>query len=114
MHIQRTHKELWTKFLELENDSIEANSHKRKSTQPTASRASKQPRNDDDNNDHVMNLCVEEIVCHGRPFSLFNDPPMRKIIELARNTQQSTSSLAINVTNLKKEVELKATEERKA
>lgn len=96
--------------MKLENQAQEENL-KRKSTQPSTSHSSKRPKNHQ-NEDRLLELCVNEIINHGRPFSLFNDAPMKEILSLARNSASNSSFKTINDINLRNEVELKAAQER--
>lgn len=54
--------------------------------------------------DVVMPLCVVLVTECGRPFSIFDDAPMKELIRLGRKSTKEEESLVVNATNVREAV----------
>jgi hypothetical protein len=56
----------------------------------------------------VMQLCVDLAVDCGRPYTIFNDPPMKKMILASKSFYKDSSKQVINPENVKQAVNVQA------
>lgn len=93
----------------MEHSEKESSKRKLQQSDCDSNLKSKQRKISEFATDPNMEDCVELATIHGRPFTLFEDKPMQRILGRATTSSKST---VINSTNVKNAVHLKAEQER--
>lgn len=105
-HLETRHKEQFKEYNEQKEST-----KKRKVEDTTVNNCSKQQKiTDFQAESMIMNLCVDLVTINGRPFTLFSDDSMKKIIKLSKEAAKDKTE--INPENVKKAVKKRASTKR--